>query len=207
MFDEENPDEGDFSENSSEEENSSNEEIEEKKPTGPVTDIYGRIRDESGNIVEETKGKYIPPHLKYKLSEENEKIVRLKRILKGNINRLAESNLPKIAKEIDGLYMENSRNDMNSTLTILIVEALGSHVLSIERSVLEHMLLLSVLHANVGSEVGAHFLEVIVKKFNEKLINISKENIENKSLDNIIQMICHLYTFKVYKIYFNINNN
>lgn len=50
--------------------------------------------------------------------------------------------------------MKNSRNDMNETLLNLYMEALVSSVLTPERLVMEHMLLIAVLHANVGSEVG-----------------------------------------------------
>lgn len=50
--------------------------------------------------------------------------------------------------------MKNSRNDMNETLLHLFTDALVSHVLTPERLVMEHMLLIAVLHANVGSEIG-----------------------------------------------------
>lgn len=124
------------------------------KTITPKTDIYGRAIDETGVVIEENKGKYIPPHLRAQMNTESEKVLKLKRQLKGHLNRLAESNLPKVAKEIDRLYMENSRNDMNNTLSSLVLDALVINVLSSDRAVLEHMLLLAVLHANVGSEVG-----------------------------------------------------
>lgn len=60
----------------------------------------------------------------------------------------------KIVTDIDNLYMQNPRYDMNITLTSLIVDSLISNVLAPERMVLEHMLLIAALHANVGSEVG-----------------------------------------------------
>lgn len=43
---------------------------------------------------------------------------------------------------------------MNNTLTKLVSEAIISHVLSPERMVLEYAMLVAVLHANVGNEVG-----------------------------------------------------
>lgn len=167
-------------------------------------DIYGRKRNQDGNVIAETT-KYVPPHLR-KLAEaededpkRKEKLMRLKKQLKGYINRLSEANMHKIATDIDGLYMQNSRNDMNNTLTSLITEALISNVLAPERLVLEHALLITVLHANVGSEVGAHFLQTLVTSFDEKLKKIDEYEVENKELDNYVFILCHLYTFKIFQ--------
>jgi len=52
--------------------------------------------------------------------------------------------------------MTHSRHDMNNTLTSLTLEALVSPVLTPDRLVMEHCLLISLLHANVGSEVGKY---------------------------------------------------
>lgn len=103
----------------------------------------------------------------------------------------------KIATDIDQMYMKNSRNDMNNTLTHLIMESLISNVIAPERMVLEHALLIAALHANVGNEVGSHFLQEIIDKFDEMFRNIDQYDIENKELDNVLYIICHMYTFKV----------
>lgn len=77
-----------------------------------------------------------------------------KEIILGLLNRLAESNMHNIASQIENLYMNNSRNDMSETLTGLIVESLVSEVITPERLLIEHVVLIIVLHANVGTEVG-----------------------------------------------------
>lgn len=77
-----------------------------------------------------------------------------KEIILGLLNRLAESNMHNIASQIENLYMNNSRNDMSETLTGLIVESLVSEVITPERLLIEHVVLIIVLHANVGIEVG-----------------------------------------------------
>lgn len=79
-------------------------------------------------------------------------------LILGLLNRLAESNMHSIASQIETLYMNNSRNDMSETLTSLLLESLVSTVLTPERLLMEHMLLIAVLHANVGSEVGEFIL-------------------------------------------------
>lgn len=187
--------------------------VDDEKPEA-WEDIYGRKRDKHGNILtEQNSNKYIPPHLRNKsestdgnLSELNakqlENLQRLKRLLKGYMNRLSEANMHKIATDIDNLFMKNSRNDMNNTLSSLVCDALIAPVLSPERMVMEHTMLIAVLHANIGSEVGAHFLQTLNDKFIQ-MINIGIENyaVEDKTLDNVLLILCHMYTFKVTKIY------
>ncbi|XP_001657307.2 nucleolar MIF4G domain-containing protein 1 homolog [Aedes aegypti] len=171
-------------------------------------DIYGRKRDKSGNVIKEDSGsgKYVPPHLRARMEAENggdakrqEKLMRLKRQLKGQINRLAETNVHRISIELDNLYMQNARFDMNNTLTNLILEAIVSNSLSPERMVLEHTLLVTILHANVGSEVGSHFLETVVERFNSLVKQIDAFDVEDKTLDNCVLILCHLYTFQIFK--------
>lgn len=52
------------------------------------------------------------------------------------------------------MYLQNSRNDLNETLTKVTFESLIQPVLVPERLVLEHTMLIAALHANVGTEVG-----------------------------------------------------
>lgn len=180
-------------------------------------DIYGRKRDKDGNIIKDnaveaqSTGKYIPPHLRARLATEadgngesdmdpkrKEKLMRLKRLLKGQLNRLSEANMHKITTEIDNLYMQNSRHDMNTTLSALICDALISRVLAPERMVMEHALLIAALHANVGTEVAANLLENLIDRFHQMHTNgIEQYDVEDKTLDNVIFVLCHMYTFKV----------
>ena len=64
-----------------------------------------------------------------------------------------------IANQIEEMYMKNSRNNMNNVLSELVIESLVSHVLTPDRLISEHMMLIAILHANIGIEVGANFLE------------------------------------------------
>ncbi|KAG7197752.1 hypothetical protein KM043_001576 [Ampulex compressa] len=161
-------------------------------------DIYGRKRDQAGNVVQDAN-KYLPPaaRLVATSSRVDERISgTLRKQLKGYINRLSEYNAHTIANQIDELYTKNSRNDMNETLTTLIFEALVSPVLTPDRLVSEHMMLIAILHANVGIEVGAHFLLATVKKYDD--MSKKQQDVEDKTVDNLLLMISHLYNFKIY---------
>ncbi|XP_076675241.1 nucleolar MIF4G domain-containing protein 1 [Andrena cerasifolii] len=161
-------------------------------------DIYGRKRDGEGNIIQEST-KYVPPAVRVTADDVNtddKRLHLLKKQLKGCLNRVAEHNIHTIANQVEGMYMTNSRNNMNHLLSSLVFEALVTDVLTPDRLICEHMMLIAILHANVGVEVGAHFLEILVKKL-VKMMD-EPQDVEKKQLDNAIIMISHLYNFKVY---------
>ncbi|XP_036617842.1 nucleolar MIF4G domain-containing protein 1 [Trichosurus vulpecula] len=141
--------------------------------------------------------KYIPPHVRR--SEETvdakkkEELERLKKNVKGLINRLSEPNMASISGQLEELYMANSRKDMNDTLTDVLMTACVTEAVMPARLMMEHVLLVSILHHTVGIEVGAHFLEAVVKKFDK----IHKTGSEGKECDNLFAIIAHLYNFHV----------
>ncbi|XP_029663405.1 nucleolar MIF4G domain-containing protein 1 homolog [Formica exsecta] len=159
-------------------------------------DIYGRQRDKKGNIVSK---KYVPPAARITnidISVGSEKAHRLERQLKGILNRLAEQNMHTIGNQVEEMYMLNSRNNMNVMLSKLMMESIVVPVLTPDGLICEHMMLITILHANIGTEVGAHFLLTIIRKLHQMLEE--SHCVENKELDNMILMISHLYNFKVY---------
>ncbi|NXJ75509.1 NOM1 protein, partial [Trogon melanurus] len=140
---------------------------------------------------------YVPPQVR-KAQEtlddkKREELGRLKKMVNGLINRLSEPNLASISGQVEELYMANSRKDMNETLTDILLSACVTPVAMPARLVMEHVLLVSVLHHNVGIEVGAHFLEAVVKKFDE----LCKCDAEGKECENLLALIAHLYNFHV----------
>ncbi|KAM7124018.1 LOW QUALITY PROTEIN: nucleolar MIF4G domain-containing protein 1 [Ciconia maguari] len=141
--------------------------------------------------------KYVPPQVR-KAQEtlddkKREELGRLKKMVNGLINRLSEPNLASISGQMEELYMANSRKDMNETLTDILMNACVTAVAMPARLMMEHVLLVSILHHNVGIEVGAHFLEAVVKKFDE----LCKSDAEGKECENLLALIAHLYNFHV----------
>ncbi|KAH8278276.1 hypothetical protein KR044_009428 [Drosophila immigrans] len=178
-------------------------------------DIYGRKRDAEGNIVDNeveseatgTAQKYVPPHQRALLAasegssaQQAEKLARLQKQIKGLLNRLSEANLHKIASGIEELYMKHSRYNMNETLTKLLQEALLGKAKANERMVQEHMVLLAYLHAHIGSEIGAHFLQTFVQQFDGFLRELDEVELEDKRLNNLVLLLCYMYMFKLYEL-------
>ncbi|XP_021018426.1 nucleolar MIF4G domain-containing protein 1 [Mus caroli] len=166
-------------------------EVVEKSRSSSEDDIE---QQESQSV--ESGEKYIPPRLR---NEEvidvhkKEELDRLKKHVKGLINRLSEPNMASISGQLEELYMTHSRKDMNDTLTTALMDACVTASAMPSRLMMEHVFLVSILHHTVGIEVGACFLEAVVKKFDD----IYRDGGEGKELDNLFTMIAHLYNFHV----------
>ncbi|KAG7453738.1 nucleolar MIF4G domain-containing protein 1 [Solea senegalensis] len=146
------------------------------------------------DTVSSATGKYILPHLRNSGDDKRKaELEKLQRNVKGLVNRLSEANLASISGQLEELYMSCSRKDMNDTLTEVLLAACVMPTLMPDRLLMEHVLLVSILHHTVGLEVGANFLETVVRKFDELYKNPS----ESKECDNLVAIIAHLYNFQV----------
>ena len=61
---------------------------------------------------------------------------------------------------------------------------------------------MAILHANVGTEVGAAVTQHLVTQFDEKYRSRISEtegsvDQDGKTLENYVQLLCQLYAFKV----------
>ncbi|XP_063497832.1 nucleolar MIF4G domain-containing protein 1 isoform X3 [Symphalangus syndactylus] len=141
--------------------------------------------------------KYIPPHVRQAEEtvdfKKKEELERLKKHVKGLLNRLSEPNMASISGQLEELYMAHSRKDMNDTLTSALMGACVTASAMPSRLMMEHVLLVSILHHTVGIEVGAHFLEAVVRKFDA----VYQHGSEGKECDNLFTVIAHLYNFHV----------
>lgn len=146
------------------------------------------------NTEASSTNRYVPPHLR-NMGDDKRKVEleKLKRNVKGLLNRLSEPNMASITGQLEDMYMNRSRKDMNDTLTEVLLAACVTPTLMPDRLLMEHVLLVSVLHHAIGLEVGAQFLETVVRKFDE----IYKSPSEGKECDNLIAIIAHLYNFQV----------
>ncbi|KAG1656332.1 Nucleolar MIF4G domain-containing protein 1 [Nymphon striatum] len=169
-----------------------------KSKKGCWEDIYGRMRDSDGNVMENAQnvGKYVPPAQRILSTDEAVKKERIKKQLKGLLNRLSESNMKPISSQIEDMYMNHSRHDMNETLIQLLIQSCVSPALTPERLVTEHAMLISILHANVGTEVGAFVVQAIADRFNA-LLSENENHGEGKECDNLLHLLAQIYNFKV----------
>lgn len=164
---------------------------------GMWEDIYGRLRDKAGNVVSQ---KYVPPAKRLQginlSSQKKEELARLKKQMKGLLNRLSEATVQPIGMEMEDLYKKHSNNDVNSTLNVCLSESIIAPFLTPERLVMEHAMLVAYLHCNVGTEVGAQILQDMAEKFSE-LYEQQQGCSTGKEVDNCALFISYLFVFKV----------
>ncbi|XP_075683515.1 nucleolar MIF4G domain-containing protein 1 [Rhinoderma darwinii] len=148
-------------------------------------------------IAPDLDNKYVPPHLRPPSdaadAKKREELERLRKSVKGLMNRLSEPIMASISGQLEQLYMTNSRKDMNDTLSNIVLDACITPAKMPDRLMMEHVLLISILHHTVGIEVGAHILETVVKQFHEQYEHITG----SKECDNLITFIGHLYNFHI----------
>ncbi|XP_062048912.1 nucleolar MIF4G domain-containing protein 1 [Lepus europaeus] len=164
---------------------------------GGASDSSSEDGDADDQSLYESAEKYTPPQVRRAEGtvdvQKQEELDRLKKQVKGLINRLSEPNMASISGQLEELYMAHSRKDMNDTLTAALMGACVTAAAMPSRLMMEHVLLVSILHHTVGIEVGAHFLEAVVRKFDD----VYKHGSEGKESDNLFTIIAHLYNFHV----------
>ncbi|XP_008279005.1 nucleolar MIF4G domain-containing protein 1 [Stegastes partitus] len=190
MEDEEEEMEDELNESDAADSGEENEEEAEEEADNPDM----KTSEPKSEAVTSATGKYVPPHLR-NIGDDKRKaeLVKLKRNVKGLLNRLSEPNMASICGQLEELYMSCSRKDMSDTLTEVLLAACVTPTLMPDRLLMEHVLLVSILHHAVGLEVGAHFLETVVRRFDDLYKNPS----ESKECDNLIAIVAHLYNFQV----------
>lgn len=82
----------------------------------------------------------------------------------GLLNRLSETNLRPIAQQMAEIYAKHSKNNVTSTLSVALGDAVFGLSATPERLVLEPALLCALLHANIGQGVGAQILEDVIDR-------------------------------------------
>uniref|UniRef100_A0A673GMS9 Nucleolar MIF4G domain-containing protein 1 n=1 Tax=Sinocyclocheilus rhinocerous TaxID=307959 RepID=A0A673GMS9_9TELE len=199
MTDDENKDEGysDKEEGDGEDDAQMEEEDDVEDDNQIEDEMEGDEEEEDTDASEENDDgeEYVPPHLREAVdSKRKAELEKLKRTVKGLINRLSQPNMASISSQLEELYMSTSRKDMNETLTDILLAACVTPALMPERLLMEHNLLVSVLHHSVGLEVGAHFLETVVRQFDK---TYSQLDATDKECDNLVSIIAHLYNFHV----------
>ncbi|XP_061569105.1 nucleolar MIF4G domain-containing protein 1 [Cololabis saira] len=182
-----------FSDAINESEAGSGEESEEG--TEEAADIQGTATSSpQSEAVTTTAGKYVPPQLRNTGDDKRKaELEKLRRNVKGLLNRLSEPNMAFICNQLEELFTRYSRKDMNDTLTEVLLAGCVTPALMPDRLLMEHVLLVSILHHVVGLEVGAHFLETVVRRFDEEY----KTPSESKECNNLVAIIAHLYNFQV----------
>jgi len=152
----------------------------------------------------EAPAKYIPPQLR-KTTNAPPSVsgIKVKRQLLGLLNRLGDSNLESIVKEIEGCLRNGTRNDVTTELTALILAHCADPSLNMLDSFsCIHAALVSAMSYTIGNDFAAYFIQTLVEQF-ESHRTLSMQ--ESTSPDSSLSKRCaNLATLMAYCCNFGI---
>lgn len=137
--------------------------------------------------------KYIPPALRQRLQAgDSEEILRIKKSIKGPLNKLSEANAMTIINQINSVYSENPRQLVTECLTAVVLESIIQQASLLDQFVILHAGLAASIYRLQGVEFGAHFIQTLVEKY-ESFYNEGR----SKEAGNLISLLTACYSFQV----------
>ncbi|KAL3999147.1 MA3 domain family protein [Acanthocheilonema viteae] len=162
-------------------------------------DIYGRL-------INKKTGEFLPSKLcaKEKLSElkqkagllETEEHLKLKKSLRGLVNRLNERTLLSAVKVFSDIFASRGHNEVKQLLFSEITRSIDVSYRLPDRLIIEYAVFIALIHTTVSAEVSAYFVENFIVKLLETVVALP----EGKSLENLCVLLAELYNFKVIKV-------
>ena len=136
--------------------------------------------------------KYIPPSLRKPADDQQTQ--QLRRQLLGLLNKLSESNLISILREVETTYSNNARQHVTSTLIDLLIGLISDRSTLSDTFMILHAAFVSAVHKTIGVDIVAQLIEMLVEKFDatyDATTDSSKEPV------NLISFLAQLYNFQV----------
>lgn len=144
--------------------------------------------------------KYIPPALRRKMAleanttpEVSEETLRLRKSIKGPLNKLSEANINTIVNELNTLYLSHPRQTLNEEITNIILDSIIQQGRLLDTFVYLHASVVVALYRLQGVEFGAHFIQTVIEKFE----TYNKESTKTKESSNIISLLSSVYLFQL----------
>ncbi|MCP9263516.1 Nucleolar MIF4G domain-containing protein 1 [Dirofilaria immitis] len=162
-------------------------------------DIYGRL-------INKNTGEFLPSKLcaKEKLNEleqkagllETEEHLKLKKSLRGLVNRLNEHTLVGAVKTFSDIFASRGHNEVKQLFFSEIINSVDVSYRLPDRLITEYAVFIALIHTTVSTEVSAYFVENYIIKFLEIVAALP----EGKSIENLCVLLAELYNFKVIKV-------
>ncbi|CCH43580.1 Suppressor of glycerol defect protein 1 [Wickerhamomyces ciferrii] len=146
--------------------------------------------------------KYIPPALRQRLQAgDSEEITKIKKSIKGPLNKLSEANTLTIVNQINSVYSESPRQLVTECLTTVVLESIVQQATLLDQFVIQHAALAAAIYRLQGVEFGAHFTQTLVEKYEEHY----KEG-RSKEAGNMLTLLTACYSFQMIscKLLYNI---
>ena len=178
---------------------------------------------------------YVPPQKRAKLSCEKEvsnksqnlprKLMledlvlsedfdRIYRQCVGLLNRVSETNLGAISKQMQLVYTKYSTSETNVAVTKAAINLCCLTYSVADRLIFEKMALVAVVHKNAPDDLGAQFVHSVTWKMwnngfkheDESMRALGSDLLSDKTVLNCVKCVCFLYNFGVvsHKLIFDV---
>lgn len=144
---------------------------------------------------DEKPSKYIPPALRKKMALEkltvSPEILALQKSLKSAINKLSETNIGAIANDVNGLFLNNPRQEVTENLVNILLTSVIQQERLLDTFVYLHSALVVALYRSQGVDFGAYFVQTLIEKYD----SFKSEGKRNKEILNVISLLSSVYAF------------
>jgi nucleolar MIF4G domain-containing protein 1 len=141
--------------------------------------------------------KYIPPSLRAPMADDEETMVRLRRQIQGLLNRLSESNILSIVKDVDKIFSSNARQYVITSLIDLLMGLLCDRSALMDTFIILHAAFVNAMYKLIGTHFGAQFLERFVAEFTKFYDQETQTPTGSKETSNLISLLSALYSFQM----------
>lgn len=150
-----------------------------------------------------TAGKYIPPAKRAQMAAQSglsEEEIKLQKLVRGHLNKMAEANIGTIVNEIERLYHDHPRQLVTEAVTNIVIQSTAMQSTLLESFLVIHAALVVALFKTVGVEFGAHFVQTLVEKFDYQFQELMKDpssSVTSKQASNLLSLISECYAFQL----------
>ncbi|KAL9576446.1 MAG: hypothetical protein Q9212_007090 [Teloschistes hypoglaucus] len=141
--------------------------------------------------------KYVPPSLRTQTASESEDLSRLRRRMKGLINRLSEANILSILGDIESLYRNQPRQHVSSTLLDILVGLLSDPSALQDTFIILHAGFVTAVYKMIGSDFGAQVIQRVDEEFGANYVVNADGRLKDKKLINLMSLVSQLHTFQM----------
>lgn len=147
-----------------------------------------------------TVAKYVPPSLRKAAGSEDN--TALRRRLQGLLNRLTESSIQGILKEVEGVYAAHPRGLVTSLLVEAIMAQISNTATLSDTFFVLNGSFVAALYKVIGESFGSHIVTRIVEDFRQEYANAKEvlaggSQVVPKPPSNLVNFLSNLYVFQV----------
>ncbi|KAJ1664495.1 suppressor of glycerol defect [Coemansia sp. RSA 1646] len=118
--------------------------------------------------VESKVGRYIPPSLRRQQAEaEDERVIAIRKVLQGQLNRLSETNIESIVVQTEALYTKYPRHHVTNVLTGILLQSIQSRSNMLDTFLYVNAALVGAVYRAVGLDPVAHLVQTMMEQFEQ----------------------------------------